>query len=128
MSRKPESEEDDTPRTHGATHTNDGTELAELWKRFRASGDTQARNSLTEFYFDIVRANAENIAEILLESIEQGDLSQTGAVAFFEAMNEYDPAEHGTFEEYGSMAIRRAIMEEIRSLIGIDWTPNKGDE
>lgn len=128
MSRKPEQDEDDTPRHAGATHTNTGEDVAELWQKFRQSGDAQARNALTEFYFDIVRANSENIAEILLESIEQNDLSQTGAVAFFEAMNEYDPAEHGSFEEFGSMAIRRAIMEEIRGLIGIDWTPPKGDE
>jgi len=128
LSTRPEQDEDDTPRQAGATHTNAGEEVAGLWKRYRSNGDSQARNSLTEFYFDIVRANSENIAEILLESIEQNDLSQTGAVAFFEAMNEYDPAEHGTFEEFGSLAIRRAIMEEIRGLIGIDWTPPKGDE
>ncbi|MBE7492425.1 MAG: hypothetical protein HS108_11790 [Planctomycetes bacterium] len=128
MTAIPDSDQDDTPRQAGATHTHAGVEVAGLWRRFRDTGDTQARNALTEFYFDIVRANAENIADILLESIEQNDLSQTGAVAFFEAMNEYDPAEHGSFEEFGSMAIRRAIMEEIRGLIGIDWTPPTGDE
>lgn len=128
MSQKPEQEDDGAPRTHGATHTQDGTEIVPLWERFRSSGDTQARNQLTEFYFDIVRANADNIAEILLEAIEQNDLSQTGAVAFFEAMNDFDPAEHGSFEDYASMAIRRAIMDEIRGLIGIDWTPPKADE
>ncbi|MBX3474818.1 MAG: hypothetical protein KF754_10575 [Planctomycetes bacterium] len=128
MTGKPNQDQDDPPRQIGATHTHSGAEVAELWQRFRASGDVQARNALTEFFFDIVRANAENIAEILLESIEQNDLSQTGAVAFFEAMNEYDPAEHGSFEEFGSMAIRRAIMDEIRGLIGVDWTPPKGDE
>lgn len=115
------------PRPHGATHTADGQDLAGLWDRFRTGGDTEARNALTEFYFDIVRANSENIAEILLEAVEQNDLSQAGAVAFFEAMNEFDPEEHGSFEEFGSMAIRRAIVEELRGLIGIDWTPKKED-
>lgn len=116
-------EDDDPPRTHGATHTDSGQELAELWREFRDSGSPDARNALTEFYFDMVRANSENIAEILLEAIEQNDLYQSGAVAFFEAMNEFDPKEHGTFEDYGSMAIRRAIVEELRGLIGIDWAP-----
>jgi DNA-directed RNA polymerase specialized sigma subunit len=118
--------EDDAPRHTGATHTQDGRDLGELWQQFRRSGDTDSRNALTEFYFDMVRANSENIAEILLEAIEQNDLSQSGAVAFFEALNEYDPEEHGSFEDFGSMAIRRAIMEELRGLIGVDWTP-KGE-
>ena len=120
-------EDDEAPRLRGATHTTDGRDLGDLWEKFRTSGDTGARNALTEFYFDIVRANSENIAEILLEAIEQNDLSQSGAVAFFEAMNEFDPEEHGSFEEFGSMAIRRAIMEELRGLIGIDWTPRTED-
>ncbi|MBK9973386.1 MAG: hypothetical protein IPP14_01190 [Planctomycetes bacterium] len=128
MTDRPDPEQDDTPRQHGATHTHDGTELAKLWETFRKRGDTESRNQLTEFYFDMVRANSENIAEILLESIEQNDLYQSGVVAFFEALNEFDPNEHGAFEDFGSMAIRRAIVEEIRGLVGIDWAPHKSEE
>lgn len=113
-------ENEDIPTTRGATHTEDGRSLREFWRRFRETGDIEARNTLTEFYFDIVRANSENIAEILMEAIQENDLSQAGAVAFFEALNDFDPDEHGTFEDFGSIAIRRAIVNEIRALVGTE--------
>jgi RNA polymerase sigma factor FliA len=111
---------DEIPTLRGATHTEDGRELRGIWSEFRKSGDVDSRNALTEFYFDMVRANAENISKILFEAIEEGDFSQAGAVAFFEALNEFDPEKHASFEEFGSIAIRRAIVEEIRSLIGTE--------
>jgi DNA-directed RNA polymerase specialized sigma subunit len=108
------------PEPRGATHTADGRELRALWQRFREKGDIEDRNALTEFYFDMVRAHSENIARILLEAVEENDLYQAGALAFFEAMQEYDPAAHGTFEEFGSVVIRHAIVNEIRALVGTD--------
>lgn len=116
---------DEGPTIRGATHTDDGRDLRKLWDKFRANGDVESRNTLTEFYFDMVRANADNIAKILVEAIEEGDLSQAGALAFFEAMNEFDPAQDSSFEEFGSIAIRRAIVEEIRGLVGTEATPEE---
>ncbi len=98
----------------------EGRNVGELWKKFRATGDLEARNALTEFYFDLVRANAENIAEILARAIEEQDLYQAGVVGFFEALNEYDPRGGMTFEEFGSVAVRRSILGEIRGLIDSD--------
>jgi RNA polymerase sigma factor for flagellar operon FliA len=114
------SETDEQPTQRGATHTEDGRELRGIWDKFRSSGDVDSRNALTEFYFDMVRANAENINKILFEAIEEGDFSQAGAVAFFEALNEFDPAKHSSFEEFGSLAIRKAIVDEIRALVGTE--------
>ncbi|MCC7510061.1 MAG: hypothetical protein IT464_11930 [Planctomycetes bacterium] len=111
---------DEGPTIRGATHTEDGRDLRKLWDKYRVQGDADSRNALTEFYFDMVRANAENIADIVLEAIQEGDFSQAGAVAFFEAMNDFDPEVHGTFEEFGSMAIRKAIVNEIRALVGTE--------
>jgi DNA-directed RNA polymerase specialized sigma subunit len=68
----------------------------------------------------MVRANVDNITKILLEAIEEGDFSQAGAVAFFEALNDFDPAEGHSFEEVGSLTIRRAIVDEIRALVGTE--------
>ncbi|MCB9894073.1 MAG: hypothetical protein H6839_06485 [Planctomycetes bacterium] len=116
--------EDDQPTVRGATHTPDGKELRKIWDKYRSGGDVESRNELTEFYYDMVRANTENIAKILVEAIEEGDLGQAGAVAFFEAMNEFDPAVHNSFEEFGSLAIRKAIVDEIRGLVGSEETPD----
>lgn len=113
----------DEPTVRGATHTAEGKELRALWDKYRAEGDVESRNELTEFYYDMVRANTENIAKILIEAIEEGDLGQAGAVAFFEALNEFDPGVHSSFEEFGSLAIRKAIVDEIRGLVGSEETP-----
>lgn len=113
-------EHDEGPTIRGATETDSGKSVRKLWDKFRDSGDMEARNELTEFYFDMVRANVENIAEILMKAIEEGDLSQAGAVAFFEALNEFDPGEGSSFEEFGSIAIRRAVVDEIRGLVGTE--------
>jgi len=115
-----EPDNDDQPTQRGATHTAGGKELRGIWDKFRAKHDVESRNELTEFYFDMVRANADNIAKILVEAIEEGDFSQAGAVAFFEALNAFDPAAGNSFEEFGSLAIRKAIVEEIRTLVGTE--------
>jgi RNA polymerase sigma factor FliA len=117
----PNSEHPDTdPTVRGETHTSDGKELSKIWDRYRESGDAEARNELTDFYFGMVQANSDNIARIILEAIEENDLYQAGVVAFFEALNDFDPAEGATFEDFGSLAIRRAIVDEIRMLVGTE--------
>ncbi|MCA8912840.1 MAG: hypothetical protein KDB82_14140 [Planctomycetes bacterium] len=123
MSSENHTDDENTPTVRGATHTDSGAELRKLWNKYRETGDVEARNALTEFYFDMVRANVDNIAKILVEAIEEGDFSQAGAVAFFEALNDYDPQVHNTFEEFGSVAIRRAVVDEIRALVGSEETP-----
>ncbi|MCF6228039.1 MAG: hypothetical protein L3J82_05130 [Planctomycetes bacterium] len=100
-----------------ATHTEDGQEIAVLWDKLN-QGDSEAKNALTEFYYDIVRANSENITRILMEAIEDQDIFQAGVVAFFESLNEYNPKEHGPFEQYSSVRIRHSIMDEIKGLVG----------
>jgi DNA-directed RNA polymerase specialized sigma subunit len=115
-----QSEQPEEPTTRGETHTQDGKELKEIWGRYRDTGSAEARNELTDFYFDMVRANSDNISRILAEAIEENDLYQAGVVAFFEALNDYDPAGGATFEDFGSLAIRRAIVEEIRMLVGTE--------
>jgi len=111
---------DELPTVRGATHTAEGQELKAIWAKFRDSGDAESRNQLTEFYFDMVRANSENISRILMEAIEENDLYQAGTVAFFEALNDFNPEDGAPFEDFGSIAIRRAIVEEIRMLVGTE--------
>lgn len=105
-----------------ATHTHDGQSLEDLWSKFRERNDVEARNSLTEFFFDIVRANNENIAEILTQAIEDNDFYQAGVVGFLEALNNFDPGQGVSFEAYGSLAVRKAILREIQDLVGGDVT------
>ncbi|MCC6466644.1 MAG: hypothetical protein IT463_14985 [Planctomycetes bacterium] len=108
------------PQRRPAPDAEAGKALAAVWKRFRDKGDVEARNALVEHYFDMVRANSENVATIIIEAVEQNDLQQTGVVGFFEALNAYDPARHGTFEEFGSAWIRRSMADELCALIGVE--------
>ncbi len=101
-----------------ATHTPDGRNLEELWQKFRERHDVESRNVLTEFYFDIVRANNDNIAEVLTQAIEDNDFYQAGVVGFLEALNNFDPEKGVSFEEFSSLAVRRAILKEIQGLVG----------
>lgn len=110
---------DETASPRGAaTHTHEGKKLSELWHKFRDRNDAGAKNELTEFYFDIVRANNDNISEILFRAIEENDFYQAGVVGFLEALNSYDPDSGVSFEEFGSLAVRKAILGEIRDLVG----------
>lgn len=106
-----------------ATHTHDGKKLDDLWRKFRERHDTESRNALTEFYFDIVRANNDNIAEVITQAIEDNDFYQAGVVGFLEALNTYDPESGVSFEEFSSLAVRRAILKEIHGLIGDSADP-----
>jgi DNA-directed RNA polymerase specialized sigma subunit len=117
----PTNEQPETePTVRGETHTRDGKELRKIWDKYRESGDAEARGELTDFYFGMVQANSDNIARIVVEAIEENDLYQAGVVAFFEALNDFDPSEGFTFEDFGSLAIRRAIVDEIRMLVGTE--------
>lgn len=112
----PEEAEEDLP----ATHTDDGVELAILWRKFRDTDDMEARNSLVEYYVDIVRANAESITRIMMEAIEDNDLYQAGMVGFLESLNVFDPDKDLSFEDFSSLAVRKTIMEELQALIGAE--------
>jgi len=112
--------DDDQGGPKPAETTDDGQNLKELWRRLRDTGDAEARNALSEFYFDMVRAHSENVARLLVEAIEENDIYQAGVVGFFEALGDFDPDKHGSFEEFGSVAIRHSIVKELEALLGAE--------
>ena len=65
-----------------------------------------------------IRRQGMRFAEVLTQAIEDNDFYQAGVVGFLEALNHYAPEKGVSFEEFSSLAVRRAIIKEILGLIG----------
>ena len=85
----------------------------ELWDR--RTRDATARNALIEKYFPLVDVNSQNVIDTILAAIEEGDFRQAAAVGFMESLDEFDPDRGMTFEDFSSLKIRAAILEELRN-------------
>jgi len=95
-------------------------ELALLWKKFRNSGDEDARNRLLEKYLPIVKYAAERLRAKLPDEVELDDLISTGIFGLMDAIEAYDPRRGVKFETYCAPRIRGAMLDELRSM---DWVP-----
>ena len=91
-------------------------EERELW-RAKSKGDTTARNELVEKYIGIVEANANNVIETIVAAIEENDLSQAGMIGFLQAIKDYDVDGDVRFEDFSSLLIRDAIIEELNNFL-----------
>ena len=91
-------------------------EVKELWKRHRG-GDKSARKELVEKYFPLVEVNSQNIVETILAAIDDRDFHQAAVIGFLESVDEFDEAYGMPFEEFSSLKIRDAIIEELANFI-----------
>lgn len=94
--------------------------IQELWKRFRATGDSEARDGLILFYSPVVKYVAGRIAAGLPRHIERQDLVSAGVFGLMEALERFEPERGFRFETYAVPRIKGAILDELRSL---DWLP-----
>ena len=95
-------------------------ELEQWWKRFYASKDEQARNSLIENFLPIVKYTAERLHSKLPDEVDVDDLVSAGIFGLVDAVNAFDPGRGVKFETYCAPRIRGAILDELRSM---DWVP-----
>lgn len=91
-------------------------EEQELWQS-HFDGDASARNALVEKFFPLVDVNAKNVVETILKAIEESDFHQAGVIGFMESIDEYRSNQHTSFEEFSSLKIRAAILEELANFI-----------
>ncbi|WP_320670063.1 RNA polymerase sigma factor WhiG [Patulibacter defluvii] len=96
------------------------TDLRELWKRLRESGDAYAREQLVLAHAPLVKWVAGRIAATLPPHVEEGDLISYGLVGLTSAVDRFDPDREVRFETYAVTRIRGAIIDELRSQ---DWVP-----
>lgn len=96
------------------------TEIGEVWRRFKRTGDQGLRNSLMENYLPIVKYNAERICAKLPDEIDPDDLLSAGIFGLMDAIEAFDLNRGVKFETYCAPRIRGSILDELRSM---DWVP-----
>ena len=95
-------------------------ELEQWWKKFYASKDEEARNSIIENFLPIVKYTAERLHTKLPDEVDVDDLISAGIFGLVDAVNAFDPGRGVKFETYCAPRIRGAILDELRAM---DWVP-----
>src|SRR5208283_6040731 len=95
-------------------------ELRDLWRRYKADGDSRARERLVVAYSPLVKYVAGRMASGLPPHVEEADLISYGLVGLISAIERFDLSRDIKFETYAIMRIKGAIIDELRSL---DWVP-----
>jgi len=97
----------------------DGAE--ELWIQFKNDPENiDLRNQLVDFYFHIVKYNAERMKRRLPDSVEVDDLVSDGTFGLIDAIKAFDIDRGIKFSTYSVPRIRGAILDGLR---GMDWVP-----
>jgi RNA polymerase sigma factor for flagellar operon FliA len=94
--------------------------LNALWKEFKATADTNARERLILNYSPLVKYVAGRVSVGLPQNIEQADLVSYGIFGLIDAIEKFDLGRDIKFETYAISRIRGAIIDELRA---IDWIP-----
>lgn len=95
-------------------------DLSALWRRYKNSGDADARNLLIEAYLPLVKYIAERLASRLPRNVAVEDLASAGIFGLIDAIDGFDMSRDVKFETYCSTRVKGAILDELRTL---DWVP-----
>lgn len=98
----------------GAERTN-----AELWERYRATGDEDARAVLLSQYVKLVHFVAHRVA-VRSPALEYEELIGAGSIGLLHAFRGYDETRGLAFSTYAVQRIHGAILDELRRR---DWLP-----
>ena len=93
-------------------------EAEALWRRWKTSGDTEARDRLVLAYSPMVRFLTARKVRELPSHCELEDLVSCGLLALLTAVDRFDPAKGATFEQYAWTRVSGAIVDELRRQ---DW-------
>jgi RNA polymerase sigma factor for flagellar operon FliA len=95
-------------------------ELRDLWRRYKDTAETRARERLVVAYSPLVKYVAGRMSSGLPAHVEEADLISYGLIGLINAIERFDLAREIKFETYAIPRIRGAIIDELRSL---DWVP-----
>lgn len=98
----------------------DQSNVDEIWREYKRTGEQLLRNKLIERYLPLVRYIAERLLAKLPQNIEFDDLQSAGIFGLMDAVDGFDIHRGVKFETYCTTRIRGAILDELRSL---DWVP-----
>src|SRR5205809_465229 len=91
-----------------------------MWRRYKDSGDSHARERLVLAYSPLVKYVAGRMASGLPAHVEEADLISYGLLGLISAIERYDPDREIKFETFAITRIKGSIIDELRSL---DWVP-----
>ena len=94
--------------------------VTELWHRFKATADPEAREALILNYSPLVKFVAGRVGVGLPRNVEQSDLTSYGIFGLIDAIDKFDLERGFKFETYAISRVRGAILDELRAL---DWVP-----
>ncbi len=102
------------------TRAPEPTDIDGYWRRFKESGDGQAREGLILHYSPLVKFVAGRVGVGLPRNVEQADLISYGMFGLIDAIDKFEPERGFKFETYAVNRIKGAILDELRAL---DWVP-----
>ena len=91
-----------------------------LWRRYRSTGDPEARSQLLDRYLGLVHHVARQIAARVADVVEVDDLVSAGTLGLVQALECFDLSRGLAFSTYAMRRIRGSILDELRSR---DWVP-----
>ncbi len=95
-------------------------ELKDLWRKYKSSGSTRAREQLVVAYSPLVKYVAGRMSSGLPAHVEEADLISYGLIGLINAIERFDIDREIKFETYAITRIKGAIIDELRAL---DWVP-----
>src|SRR5437764_2559412 len=95
-------------------------ELKELWRRYKETGDSYAREQLVLAFSPLVKYVAGRMSTGLPAHVEESDLISYGLLGLISAIERFDLSREIKFETFAMTRIKGSIIDELRSL---DWVP-----
>src|ERR687884_1970245 len=95
-------------------------ELKELWRRYKETGDSRAREQLVLAFSPLVKYVAGRMSTGLPAHVEESDLISYGLLGLISAIERFDTTREIKFETFAMTRIKGSIIDELRSL---DWVP-----
>ena len=91
-----------------------------LWRRYKATGDTQLRNRLVMTYAPLVKYIVYKKVRELPARCEVEDFISCGLEALIASIDRFDPEKGATLEQFAWTRIHGAVLDEMRRQ---DWAP-----
>lgn len=95
-------------------------DFSALWDRYKAQGDTEARDELILQYASLVKYIAGRLMPNLSTLVEMDELISYGIEGLIDAVEKFDHKRNIKFETYALVRIRGAMIDGLRSM---DWVP-----
>lgn len=98
----------------------DVTEVTELWKNYKETGDLELRNEIVLKYGGLVKSIVRRVSSVSGSYTEAEDLTSYGIIGLIKAIEKYDLEKGVTFETFATYRIRGEIIDFMRRN---DWVP-----